>query len=110
MIERRDQPRVPTDIPVRIWGMDKSGARFTQEIRARNLSESGALLVEIQQPLRCGDWIGVQYEDRKARFKVIWIQDSESSLKIKAAVQKLRADECPWKHELSKSKAATVGE
>lgn len=110
MKERRHEPRVSTDLPVRIWGYDEKGTRFLQQIHARNLSESGALLVGLQKELRCGDLIGLQYQDREARFKVIWTRDSGSSLKVEAAVQKLRADECPWKHALSEGKAASAGE
>ena len=109
MTERRHQPRVLSDLPVHIWGYDEKGSRFVQQIRARNLSESGALLIGIEQELRCGDLVGVQYENRQARFKVVWTRDSESSLKVEAAVQKLRADECPWKRILPVWKEAKAG-
>ena len=107
MAERRQQPRVPSDLTVSIWGYNEKGSRFLQQIRARNISESGALLVGIEQELRCGDLVGVQYENRQARFKVVWTRNSESALKIEAAVQKLRADECPWKRVLEELAAGS---
>jgi hypothetical protein len=95
--ERRHEPRLRSDLPVRIWGCDDRGVRFVQEAVARNLSGSGALLTGIQQNLRCGDLIGLQYENREAHFRVIWARDSRTSLKIQAAVQRVGPYECPWK-------------
>jgi hypothetical protein len=53
---------------------------------------------------RCGDLIGIAYQGRKARFRVVWVLDSAGSDKIKVAVQKLAADECPWHAILSQAR------
>ncbi len=71
-----------------------------QDATARNLSGSGALLNGIEQNLRCGDLIGVQYESRQAHFRVIWVRDSHSALKTQAAVQRVGPYDCPWRELL----------
>src|SRR5437764_10709870 len=104
--ERRHEPRLPSELAVRIWGCDDRGVRFVQEAIARNLSRSGALLTGIQQNLRCGDLIGLQYENREAHFRIIWVRDSRTSLKIQAAVQRVGPYECPWKAVLGEQLTA----
>jgi hypothetical protein len=47
--------------------------------------------------MRSGDLLWVQYEQRKARFRIVWVRDSESDLKTQAAIQKLDKEECPWR-------------
>lgn len=96
MKERRHETRFASELSVRVWGCDEHGARFVQDAIARNLSHSGALLTAIQHNLRCGDLLGVQYQNRQAHFRVIWVRDSRSVQKIQVAVQRVGAYECPW--------------
>jgi hypothetical protein len=100
MSENRPDPRVPTDLTVRIWGMAASGRPFNQQVHARNISISGALLSGIEHELRVGDVIGVQYADRKSRCKVVWVMDSGSAQRIQAGIQIVPDQECPWKAQL----------
>jgi hypothetical protein len=100
MHERRREPRVQVDLPVRVWGTDEHGAWFKQDAAARNISRSGALLAGLRQPLRSGDLIGVQYGANKARFRVVWVRDSDAGSMIQVAVHKVEEDECPWKELL----------
>ena len=101
MIERRREPRVPADIPVLVWGTDAHAKPFSQEAVAINLSENGALLSGMDHEPRCGDLIGIAYENRKARFRVVWARDCGTPHKVRIAVQKLAAEVCPWKALLS---------
>jgi hypothetical protein len=108
MSDRRHEPRFRSELAVRVWGCDDRGVRFVQDATARNLSSSGALISGIQQKLRCGDLIGLQYENREAHFRVIWVRDSGSSLKIQAAVQRVGNYECPWKTLLEEQLSAKI--
>ena len=101
MIESRRTPRVQSDITVLVWGTDARGERFFQGAIATNVSQSGALLSRIKCDLRCGDLIGIAYEGRKARFRVVWGRESGGCQRIRVAVQKLVDDPCPWKNILS---------
>jgi len=99
-IDRRREPRVESNIPVLIWGIDARGLPFTQSALARNISWRGALLLGIEQLLRCGDLIAIQYGKKHARFRVVWTRDFANGEKVRAAVQRLETEECPWKDEL----------
>ena len=100
MSEHRPDPRVTTDLSVRVWGMAASGQTFSQHVRARNISSSGALFSGLEHELKVGDVIGVQYGDRKSRCRVIWVMDGGPLQKIQAGVQIVADQDCPWKSEL----------
>lgn len=96
MVERRREPRVPIKMLLCVWGEDANGIRFTQEAFALDISQSGALLSITENTPRCGDLIGIAYEGRKARYRVVWVCKAEGQQQIKVAAQKLAGDECPW--------------
>jgi hypothetical protein len=102
MSEQRPELRVDTDLPVRVFGMDSNGKPLNQHVRARNISSNGALLSGIEQPLKVGDIIGVQLEQKKARFRVVWVVDAGGIEKNQVGLQMQDGQECPWKEELAK--------
>ena len=81
---------------VTIEGRDKTGHAFTQKVVATNLSQSGALLSGITKQVRTGDLIWVEHQGKKARFKVVWVRDSDSHQLIQAAIHLLKTELCPW--------------
>lgn len=98
-VDRRREPRVESNLEVLIWGIDAQGLPFAQTALARNISGQGALLSGIRQVLRCGDPVVIQYGKERARFKVVGTHDSGNGEKIRAAVQKVEGEECPWAEE-----------
>jgi hypothetical protein len=106
MNEPRPDPRVKADLSVRVWGMAASGQTFSQHVRARNISSSGALFSGLEHEPKVGDVIGVQYGDRKSRCRVIWVMDGGPLQKIQAGVQIVSDQDCPWKSELSPDQLA----
>jgi hypothetical protein len=101
MRDRRQEGRTPIEIPVRIWGVDAKGVRYSQSASARNISLGGALISGIDFGLRPGDLIGIQRGPSQARYRVVWSRDSEGPNKNQAAVQKLEGSDCPWKEYLT---------
>jgi len=101
MSQGRPDPRILADLDVRVWGMAANGQTFSQHVRARNISSSGALLVGLENEPKVGDVIGVQFEDKKSRCKVIWVMDSGALQKVQAGVQIVSGQDCPWKGKLS---------
>lgn len=95
-MDKRPEPRVEAQITVRVWGMDSEGHPFFQNAKASNINSEGALLAGINHPLKAGDVIGVQYGERKARFKVIWVMDKGKARKIDAGVQVIHGQRTPW--------------
>ena len=103
----RPEPRLQSDLRVRIWGMGADGHPFFQSAQARNISSHGALLSGIEHELTPGDVIGVQYNDKKARFRVVWVIDAGQLQKMQVGVQIVAEQECPWPQELQPLEAAS---
>jgi hypothetical protein len=101
MSSQRPDPRISADLSVRVWGMSANERTFNQHVRARNISGSGALFSGLENELKVGDVIGVQYNDRKSRCRVIWVMDTGPLQKIQAGVQIVAGQDCPWQSELS---------
>ena len=108
MTQERPEPRLDTDLPVRVFGMDSAGKPFFQHVRARNISSHGALLSGIEHELKPGDVIGVQHEQKKARFRVVWVVDAGGIEKNQVGLQMLDGQECPWKETLAQQPAGDV--
>lgn len=89
-------PRATLDLKVRVWGMGSNGQPFHQSATAQNISATGACIFGIEPELKVGDVIGVQYETRKARCKVIWVVDAGALKKTQVGVQLVADQECPW--------------
>ncbi len=88
-------PRATLDLKVRVWGMGGNGP-FFQNATAQNISATGACIFGIEPELKVGDVIGVQYEGKKARCKVIWVVDAGALKKTQVGVQLVADQECPW--------------
>jgi hypothetical protein len=95
-MENRPESRVEADIPVRIWGMDSDGRPFFQTASAGNISSDGALLSRVSHSLKIGDVIGIQYGEKKARFRVVWVVDAGAVRKNEVGVQILEHQQSPW--------------
>jgi hypothetical protein len=95
-MDQRPEERIDAQIIVRVWGMDADGRPFFQNANAGNISSEGALLSGIRHPLKTGDIIGIQHNDKKARFKVIWVKDAALPRRIEAGVQILPDQRSPW--------------
>ncbi len=89
-------PRASLDLKVRVWGMGANDQPFFQNAIAQNISSTGACIYGIVPELKVGDVIGVQYESRKARCKVIWVVDAGALKKTQVGVQLVADQDCPW--------------
>ena len=89
-------PRAPLDLKVRVWGMGANDQPFFQNAMAQNVSATGACIYGIEPELKVGDVIGVQYETRKARCRVIWVVNAGLLKKTQAGVQLVADQDCPW--------------
>jgi hypothetical protein len=89
-------PRATLDLKVRVWGMGSNNQPFFQNAMAQNISATGACLYGIEPELKVGDVIGVQYETRKARCKVVWVVDAGALKKTQIGVELVADQDCPW--------------
>ena len=93
-------PRSTLDLRIRVWGMGSNNQPFHQNATAQNVSSTGACICGLEQELKVGDVIGVQYETKKARCKVIWVLEAGGLKKIQVGVQLVADQECPWLSQL----------
>jgi hypothetical protein len=76
--------------------MGSNDQPFFQNAMAQNVSATGACLYGIEPNLKVGDVIGVQYEARKARCKVVWVVDAGALKKTQVGVELVADQDCPW--------------
>jgi len=93
-------PRATLDLRIRVWGMGADNRPFNQTANAQNVSATGACICGLERELKVGDVIGVQYETKKARCKVIWVMEAGGLKKIQVGVQLVVDQECPWLSQL----------
>jgi PilZ domain len=96
MAAQGSAPRATLELRVRVWGMGANEHVFFQNAIAQDVSASGACIHGLEQELKVGDIIGVQYEAKKARCKVIWVVNAGGLKKIQVGVQLIPDQECPW--------------
>jgi hypothetical protein len=96
MSAQASAPRATLDLKVRVWGMGSNNQPFFQNAMAQNVSSTGACIYGIEVELKVGDVIGVQYEARKARCKVVWVVDAGALKKTQVGVQLVADQDCPW--------------
>jgi hypothetical protein len=93
-------PRATLDLRLRVWGIGADNQPFHQNANAQNVSITGACICGLEHELKVGDVIGVQYETRKARCKVIWVMEAGALKKVQVGVQLVADQECPWISQL----------
>ena len=94
-------PRATLDLRIRVWGMGANDHPFNQNAIAQNVSLTGACISGLDHDLKVGDVVGVQYETKKARCKVIWVMEAAGLKKVQVGVQLVADQECPWVSQLS---------
>ena len=77
MVKRRES-RVSVPLSVRLWGLDRDGKVFSQNVKTLNIAVSGARLYGVTAELEPGFSVGVQCGNMRARFMVVWVGEKGS--------------------------------
>lgn len=96
-MDRRSEPRLTIEFPVRIWGIDRMARPFAEVVRVKNVSLSGAVLLGVRAKIRAGELLDVQHGSQQAQFLIAWAQSGE------AGIQALPYEPCIWHVALSKT-------
>lgn len=105
-MDRRLQPRVPVETPVKIWGIDANSRPFTQPAAVRTISGRGATLQGLKAQLRPGDLIELQYKGKKAQFRVVWLGKVGTEMQGEAGICSLSQDIQLWDIDPARCSAA----
>ena len=89
-MDRRKEPRLRIEFPVRIWGVDRMACPFAEVVRVKNVSLSGAVLLGVRSKLRAGELLDVQHGSQRAQFRIAWAGSGE------AGIQSLPFEPCIW--------------
>jgi hypothetical protein len=99
-MDRRQKPRVATQLPVRVWGMDAKAQPFTQLVRVRNISRNGALVEGMMCMVKPGEVIHIQFGEEQAPFRVVWAGKPGSQREGEIGVQGLASEPKIWALDL----------
>lgn len=89
-MDRRKEPRLKVEFPVRIWGLDRMAQPFAEVVRVKNVSFNGAVLLGVRAKIRAGELVDVQHGSQKAQFLIAWASSGE------AGIQSLPFEPCIW--------------
>lgn len=70
---KRREPRKPVQVSVRIFGTDRDGNIFSENVSTSDVSHSGVKLTGIRAKLQNEEIIGLTYGRNKVHFRVRWI-------------------------------------
>lgn len=95
-MDRRRQSRISSGIQVRVWGIDAKSRPFQATVSAVNMSTHGTLLQGVQNHLRSGDTIELQYEGQTTAYTVIWSGAVGTSKAGQVGLRRATNQPCPW--------------
>jgi len=95
-MDRRRNPRVTALLPVRVWGVDAHSLPFMQMVRARNISDGGAVIQGLRRRVRPGEILEVQSDEGKAQFRVVWVGRVGSRCEGEIGIQSLPSEPDIW--------------
>ena len=72
-IGKRREPRIPIELPVRLFGTDSIGKIFAENVTTIDVSREGAKLNGIRANLKIGEIVGVTYKSNKIHCRVKWV-------------------------------------
>jgi hypothetical protein len=75
----RRERRVTVPISVRLWGLDREGKVFSQNVKTLNIATNGARLFGVTAALERGFIVGLQCGNMRMRFMVVWVGEKGTS-------------------------------
>lgn len=108
-MDRRREPRVFVELPVRIWGVDAKSRPFAQPASLRTISGRGATLQGVDAELKPGSVLDLQYQGSKAQFRVVWLGKVGTEMQGEVGVENLSKEVLLWDVDPLRC-AAGVGE
>ena len=93
---RRIDDRLPSELSIRIWGMDSAGRPFSAQARTIDITRTGARIAGIEHICQKGDVIGIQHGEQKARFRVVWVGTTGSSKAGQVGVHCVESGKYIW--------------
>ena len=103
--DRRRQDRIPAVLPVRIRGIDTSGASFEEVAHTLDLTPTGARLGAIRHQLKALDTLTVFYHQRRMDFRVVWTRLLDGTKEYQVGLMAFSQEKEAWGLSLFNSSA-----
>jgi hypothetical protein len=94
-MNKRHQDRIKAVLPVKVWGKDSTGSQYSDLTHTLDIAQTGARLA-IHRPLNVGDAMMLQYRQRKAEFRVVWIKVLLGKDEYQVGLRALAKEKEPW--------------
>ncbi len=75
---KRREPRKPVQLLVRIFGTDREGKIFSENVTATDVSQNGVRVIGVRARPNPDEVIGVTYGKNKVHFRVKWVGEPGS--------------------------------
>src|SRR5579883_1166349 len=95
-MKRRREDRISVILPVRIFGIDSQNKPFNLRTETVDVTRLGARLHSVNCFSKAGEVVGVQYEDKKARFRVCWVGLPGTPKEGDIGIQLMESDRPIW--------------
>ena len=93
---KRREARKPLALPVRIFGTDRGGRMFSENVTTAELSQNGAKLTGVRAALKVDEIIGLTYGKSKVHFKVKWVGEPGSPREGEVGLLNLTPEKPLW--------------
>lgn len=100
---RRTEQRIAASLPVIVRGIDSNGNPFTQTARTHDVSASGARLEGLVGIDRPGTEFQIEYQGRRAHFRVQWVGSVGTRIAGLAGVRCIEEGKYIWGVHLAAS-------
>jgi len=75
----RRETRADFILQVRVLGMSADNRPFNESVQTLNISRRGVVLTGVQSQLKVGEIVGLRYGEKRARYRVAWVQRPDPS-------------------------------
>ena len=93
---KRREPRKATQVSVRIFGTDRDGKIFSENVSTVDISHSGVKLTGIRAKLQNEEIIGLTYGRNKVHFRVQWVGERNTPLDGQVGLINLTPEKPLW--------------
>jgi hypothetical protein len=102
---RRRQDRIQAVLPVRVRGIDASGASFEGLAHTLDLTSTGVRLGAIRHQLKVLDTLTILYHQRRMEFTVVWTRLLDGKSEYQVGLEAFTQEKEPWGMSLFSSSA-----
>jgi hypothetical protein len=95
-MEQRKEPRVKPEMAVRASGIDPDGKIFSQLVKVCDVSKGGARLQGVRHVMLVGGTVTLQYQGKKADFRVVRVGIEQGHRQAEVALQILPSQPDIW--------------